>query len=312
MELPSTADLSRGVACYAHGRRVALTAALILFLVLTTVLVLVFSAPLLAALTYFGLLGYAWALGRRREFVLDWFPIALLLMAYYAVSAFTNGMPAHVHITDAIAWEERLFGTPIPTIRLQGWLYRSGRIMPWDVAATAFYVSHYGAPLAFGLWLWCKSRRLYWRYTGALLVLFFAGLATYALFPEMPPWLAAQDGYLPQVPRIFLLTASHFLPMSTAIYMKADGSAVGAMPSIHVAYPVLVWLVWRRIRPGRWSSALMALYPLGVIFSVVYLGEHYLIDAIAGAGYALAAFWLVWDLAPALLRRWRPQGAEAS
>ena len=36
----------------------------------------------------------------------------------------------------------------------------------------------------------------------------------------------------------------------------------------------------------------MAIF-LGVVFAIVYTGEHYVVDAIAGAAYALAAWWLV-------------------
>ena len=38
---------------------------------------------------------------------------------------------------------------------------------------------------------------------------------------------------------------------------------------------------------------LLALYPLAMGFALVYLGEHYVLDVIAGIGYALAVHWAV-------------------
>jgi hypothetical protein len=43
----------------------------------------------------------------------------------------------------------------------------------------------------------------------------------------------------------------------------------------------------------RWVSALLVLNILGVTFAIVYTGDHYVIDAVAGVAYSLAAWMLV-------------------
>jgi hypothetical protein len=52
----------------------------------------------------------------------------------------------------------------------------------------------------------------------------------------------------------------------------------------------------------RWRPLLFA-YPLVMMFTVLYCGEHYLIDVLAGWGYVLATFALV----GVVERWWRPK-----
>ncbi|HWO73850.1 MAG TPA: phosphatase PAP2 family protein, partial [Dehalococcoidia bacterium] len=37
-------------------------------------------------------------------------------------------------------------------------------------------------------------------------------------------------------------------------------------------------------------------YPLAMGFAIVYMGEHYVIDVLAGWAYGAGAFWAVWIL----------------
>ena len=70
------------------------------------------------------------------------------------------------------------------------------------------------------------------------------------------------------------------------------------MPSLHAAYSLLVLLfayAWRG-RPGLWCAVP---YTLGMWFTVVYLGDHYVADIAVGAAYAAAG----WLLIPRLIRR---------
>jgi membrane-associated phospholipid phosphatase len=60
------------------------------------------------------------------------------------------------------------------------------------------------------------------------------------------------------------------------------------MPSLHTAYPTLIALVCVAVW-GRKALPVLLL-PLGVAFSTFYLGHHWVIDALAGAGYAVFFF----------------------
>jgi membrane-associated phospholipid phosphatase len=71
---------------------------------------------------------------------------------------------------------------------------------------------------------------------------------------------------------------------------------VAAMPSMHAAFSLLVGLVLWSLRP-RWGWIALA-YPLGMATAVLYTGDHYIVDIVAGWLFALVAFWLVWRRQP--------------
>ena len=74
------------------------------------------------------------------------------------------------------------------------------------------------------------------------------------------------------------------------------------MPSLHAALPMLLALVLVRVW-GRWMMPTL-LYPLTMSINLVYLGEHWVIDVLAGIALALVAYALIWVLPEAL--PWRP------
>jgi membrane-associated phospholipid phosphatase len=87
---------------------------------------------------------------------------------------------------------------------------------------------------------------------------------------------------------------------------------VAAMPSLHAGFPFLVFLVLTRVWP-RWGW-MSIVYPLAMSFAVVYMGEHYVIDVLAGFLYALVAFALIWIRLPGrhhqpAARHWQPKPA---
>jgi hypothetical protein len=64
---------------------------------------------------------------------------------------------------------------------------------------------------------------------------------------------------------------------------------VAAMPSLHAGYSMLfTWFFFKRTR-RVWAKALLALYPLVMAFTLVFGGEHYMIDILAGWVLAILA-----------------------
>jgi membrane-associated phospholipid phosphatase len=61
---------------------------------------------------------------------------------------------------------------------------------------------------------------------------------------------------------------------------------VAAMPSLHMAYATLAAGFFWFGKPW-WGKVLLALYPTAMAISLVYGGEHYVIDEIAGVAFAL-------------------------
>jgi hypothetical protein len=118
---------------------------------------------------------------------------------------------------------------------------------------------------------------------------------TFVLAPTAPPWLAAEHGALPPVHHIIKLGLSD---LGLGAVAALDGNPshyniVAAVPSLHVAFPVVCLAVILAYRLPRWAVGLQSFHLAGVVFAIVYTGEHYLIDAVAGAAYAVVAWSLV-------------------
>jgi membrane-associated phospholipid phosphatase len=265
-----------------------------------------FPSIQLVALMVFSLL--LWR-AQDRLFILNLAPFVLLLMTYDVLrgAADTAGW-ASLHITDLIAWERSLFGGVIPSHALQQALGSQPYTPLLDVVVNIFYMSHFVTPIALAMVLWRYRRRNYWPFLLGLIVLSYAAFLTYLLFPAAPPWWASHFGYLKDQP----VNLSHSLLTAEAIL--AGANPVAAMPSLHAAYPIYLFLygiyVW-----GKRGIPLIVL-PLGVSFSAVYMGHHYVIDILAGLVYALAFFtaavwWSKVDLIPAVVRE-RYQRAMAA
>ncbi len=238
----------------------------------------------------FGLLLGSLLVRRTRAFLLDWIPFLFILLAYDFLRGLVGNVVSRAHVVELINLERWLFGGQIPTLWLQARLYTPGQIHWYDFIATIFYFLHFALPLGFGFLLWLDNRSRFRQFVLALLLLSYGGWITYVVYPATPPWLASKEGYLPEVHKILDQSLSIFpdkfnLP---TIYHNFDPNPVAAMPSMHAAYPLLVFLFALQFFGLR--ALLFLPYVLGVWFSVVYLGEHYVIDVIGGILYASVFF----------------------
>jgi membrane-associated phospholipid phosphatase len=75
------------------------------------------------------------------------------------------------------------------------------------------------------------------------------------------------------------------------VFYGVNPNAVAAFPSLHAGYPFLSFLVLRR-QFGR-AGWLALPYAAGVWWAIVFLGDHYVVDVIAGIAYAWAAYLVV-------------------
>jgi membrane-associated phospholipid phosphatase len=79
------------------------------------------------------------------------------------------------------------------------------------------------------------------------------------------------------------------------VYGNLNPNQVAAFPSLHAAYPVLAAVyAWRRYRA---VAVFLAAWAAAVWFSIVYLGEHYVVDALMGLVYVAVATVIVERLA---------------
>ena len=239
-------------------------------------------------------------LGRGRTFLLDWLPFLALLLGYEALRGLADDVNTRVHWTAVIDADTILGFGMTPTERLQSLLYVPGEVNLLNAASSFLYLVHFLAPVLLGLALWLRNRHDYWRFTIALLATSFAGFVTYIAFPVAPPWMAADQGLLAPAHHLIPITLGALFDSHDSvelIWSNFASNPVAAFPSLHAAYPMLIALALVRgtTTPWRW---LAFAYPAAVGFAIVYAGEHYVVDAIAGYAYATAAFTLATRLIP--------------
>jgi hypothetical protein len=183
--------------------------------------------------------------------------------------------------------ERRLFGGVLPTQWLQDRLFDAGKVGVIAVVCAGVYVSYFFAAHLVALAFWRWNAAEFKRYALAVLLTGYTGLAMMFLVPTAPPWLASEHSNAPQMARV-LGDAFGWNPEQAGQGI-AGGNPIAAMPSLHSAVTVLVVLAlwrWRKLRVPA------VMYLAAMWFTLVYCGEHYVIDLLMGAGIAVTA-WLV-------------------
>ncbi len=211
-------------------------------------------------------------------------PFLILLLCYQSLSVFSRSLDvSSIHIVQLIEWERMLSAGLIPSAVLQRHL--SGPMVTWliDPVSNLLYVSHFVTPVVIGMILWKRDQQIYWNFVSGFLFLSFLGFATYILFPAAPPWWASERGYLQGLEQVGL---DRFL--LAGVTANQAPNPVAAIPSLHCTYPLYFFLFLRPLLGRR--SLWLLLLTFGIVFSVVYLGHHYLIDVWIGFAYAVAGW----------------------
>lgn len=180
----------------------------------------------------------------------------------------------------AVEADAALLGVPSAC----AWVQAALRAPALDVAMVAVHASHFAYFLAVGALVWRVRPDAFWQYRRVLLAVMAGGLAGYAAAPTAPPWMAAELGALPPVAHV----KAGVYSAVPALFAAFDTNPVAAMPSLHAAFPVAcAVLVWRLV--SRRAGALAWAYVALVSFASIYLGEHYVVDLVAGGALAVAS-----------------------
>jgi membrane-associated phospholipid phosphatase len=161
----------------------------------------------------------------------------------------------------------------------------------WFMAFWNIYYGtiHFVMPAVALVWMYRKVPVRYLRWRNTLIIMFGLACVVFAVYPLNPPRLMPSSQY-------------HFVDTSAKYYnfgpqtkseFNADGSPTektvaqfgnpyAAMPSFHVGWSTWsVLAIWPLVR-RRWVKALLALYPLTIIFCIVVTANHWILDAVGG------------------------------
>ena len=178
----------------------------------------------------------------------------------------------------------------LPNTRLQNALMRPGeKVSGLDRALTFAHWAWFFEPHLSLVFILTRDHPGFVRAARQMALCFDLGCATYIAVPTAPPWWAAENGYTgdDRVHRRMLEVGEETWGRAwPRLYGSFDGNPWAAMPSLHFGASVLAAILLTESSPRAgvlgWTYA-------GILgTALVYLGEHYVVDLIAGLGLVAA------------------------
>ncbi|WGL52610.1 phosphatase PAP2 family protein [Nocardioides sp. BP30] len=254
--------------------------------------------------------------GPVAQLLIAWSPLSAILVLYAVAQWISaplagrthaggaNRLGFALHTSGPRRIDEAVFGV-LPSAWLQRHLV-DGSTHWYDAVAALVYATHFVSIPLVTAFVWFRARDRFAAWLVSVLGLTLIGVTGYVVYPAAPPWLGS-----PHVERISRL-GWHYLQLDPIARVSAigqgDSNPVAAMPSLHAGAALLVsGFLWPLAH--RWWRPVLALYVVLMALTLVYTGEHYAVDVVAG--WATAAAGLAAGASVGRLRHRRPPPAAA-
>jgi hypothetical protein len=210
---------------------------------------------------------------------------------------------AFQHARDLIHIEETLHLFVEPSV--QAWASSSHMLM--DVSSWLYVNAQTTVTVGALVYLYLRHNRSFYFVRNMLMISMAIALVGYAVFPTAPPRFMPEWGFFDPVSAftgVHLETTHGGGGATTALT-----NIYAAVPSMHVAFALLIG--WPLARLVRWRvlRVLWLVYPLLMAFVIIATANHFILDAMLGAltagVSAYGARWLararpaVWRFSPA-------------
>jgi inositol phosphorylceramide synthase catalytic subunit len=246
---------------------------------------------------------YASKISRKFLFAYSTFLVYWIIFDY--MKAIPNYKFSTVHIEDLYNFEKHLFG-----IHINGQLLTPNEYLKLhsttflDVASGIFYLCWIPVPFAFGLYLFFTNRSQCLHFTISFVMLNLVGFVVYYTYPAAPPWYVQQYGFTfhphthEGIAGLSRFDDYFHVHIFKGLYTKGS-NVFAAMPSLHSAYPIVVfyYAVKNRLKV---ASVIFGIVTVGIWFGAVYTSHHYILDVIAGILCAITGI----SLFNVFLSRW--------
>lgn len=176
----------------------------------------------------------------------------------------------------------------LPNSRLQRGLARFRGVGTLDRILTWVHWLWFLEPYLVLTWILLRHPERFPRAARQMAAVFDLGCVGYFVVPTAPPWWASEQGQTGEEVRRIMIGVGEETWRSAwpAMYGALGGNPWAAMPSLHFATSTMAAISLSEA--GRVEGAVGWSYALTLGFGLVYLGEHYVTDLLAGAG--LVAF----------------------
>jgi hypothetical protein len=215
--------------------------------------------------------------------------VALNMWAYVAAYEMPHDDPerlaARVRVRYPIVFDRLLGLGVVPTMRLQRAFAAPGAVRPFERVLVWSHWSWFFVPHGTVAFILARHPQRFGAAAARMYAVFDLGALFYWAIPTAPPWWAAQRGELPEgdpaVRRMMIEYGEQFWGDNwTPLYDVLGGNPLAAMPSLHFATSVMAAHLLSEVGPV--SGALGWTYAATLGLALVYLGEHYAVDLLAG------------------------------
>jgi membrane-associated phospholipid phosphatase len=163
-----------------------------------------------------------------------------------------------------------------------------------DFAAWMYVNSHFVVTTVTLAFIYLRRNERFYFVRNMFMVAMGIALVLYVVFPTAPPRFMPELGFTDSV--------AHF----TGVEAEESGVLVNpyaAIPSMHVAFALLLGLPMAQMVRRRWAALAWRVYPALVTWVVIATANHWWFDVALGAGVAACGY----VLATSLLGRARPE-----
>ena len=167
-----------------------------------------------------------------------------------------------------------------------------------DVISGFSYLTWVPVPVMFGLYMFFKDRGLMVQFMCTFLLANLFAIVIYYSYPAAPPWYVQEYGFVENFDMMGnaagLLKFDEFFGITLFgdLYDK-NGNVFAAMPSMHSAFPVLLFYFGLKAKVRWWLSAFFFSTVIGIWFAAVYTSHHYILDVICGALCAIVTIIII-------------------
>ena len=151
-----------------------------------------------------------------------------------------------------------------------------------DVSSWMYVNSHFAVTTVALVWIYLRRNERFYFVRNMFMVAMGIALVGYVALPTAPPRFMPEYGFTDSV--------------AAFTGVKADSASAdllfnpyAAIPSMHVAFAIMLGVSMARIVRRGWARALWLAYAPVVTFVVVATANHWWLDAFLGAAVALAA-----------------------
>jgi membrane-associated phospholipid phosphatase len=179
-------------------------------------------------------------------------------------------------------------GGELPNVRVQRALAGLGKANVVDRFLSWVHWSWFFEPHAALAWILAHDQEQFARSARQMSGVYDLGCIVYAAVPTAPPWWASEEGYTDaKIRRIMVEVGEEEWGKAWPfLYDALGGNPWAAMPSLHFATSLMAALLLSEmgVREGiaGWT------YAGALGFAVVYLGDHSVVDLLAGASLVFA------------------------